>query len=251
MSTKSFLLVLIFLLTIANPSFAAIKFQEIRITNLDSHKYPIYNDVLDYKKEAKESSDSIYSIDLDINGKHRINFGDQLQSQEIAAIQKNKFVQLEIQDGSKELYKLKILESIVKDLYLINKNIKKIPSGFALAQVRDVILVGSAKQIEKNNIYVVLSKSSNNSVQYLLAQFKSGKNARDFLTKLSLKKGDTVHIKEDLLSPDIDFLVDSDSYISAATRVSAVNNSSNQISDVELKDSIVQAMMFNSIFQKR
>lgn len=250
MSTKSFPLVLIFLLTIANPSFAGIKFQEIPIRNLDSYKYPIYNDVLDYKKEAKKFSDSIYSIDLDINGKHRINFGDQLQSQEIAAIQKNKFVQLEIQDGSKKLCKLKILES-VKNVYLINKNIKEIPSGFALAQVRDVILVGSAKQIEKNNIYVVLSKSSNNSVQYFLAQFKSGKNARDFLTKLGLKKGDTVHIKEDLLSPDIDFLVDSDSYITAATRVSAVNNDSNQISGIELKDSIVKAMIFNSIFQKR
>ena len=40
-------------------------------------------------------------------------------------------------------------------------------------------------------------------------------------------------------------------YISAAARVSASNNDSNHISDTELKESIVKAMTFNSIFQRR
>jgi hypothetical protein len=128
---------------------------------------------------------------------------------------------------------------------------KEIPPGFALADVRDVVLVGSAKQIEKNSVYVVLSKSAKDSVQYFLAQFKSGKNAQDFLTELSLKKGDTVYIKEDLLSPHIDFLLGNGKYISAAARVSAVNNKSDHISDTELKDSIVKVMIVNSIFQRR
>jgi hypothetical protein len=109
---------------------------------------------------------------------------------------------------------------------------KEIPSGFALADVRDVVLVGSSKQIEKNSVYVVLSKSGKNS-------------------DLSLKKGDTVYIKEDLLSPYIDFLLGNGKYISAAARVSAANNDSDHISDTELKNSIVKAMTFNSIFQRR
>lgn len=128
---------------------------------------------------------------------------------------------------------------------------KEIPSGFALAEVRDVVLVGSSKQIEKNSVYVVLSKSGKDSVQYFLAQFQPRKNAQDFLTELSLKKADTVYIKEDLLSPYIDFLLGNGKYISAAARVSASNNDSDHISDTELKNSIVKAMTFNSIFQRR
>jgi hypothetical protein len=128
---------------------------------------------------------------------------------------------------------------------------KEIPPGFALADVRDVVLVGSSKQIEKNSVYVVLSKSAKDSVQYFLAQFQPGKNAQDFLAELSLKKGDTVYIKEDLLSPYIDFLLGNGKYISAAARVSASNNDSDHISDTELKNSIVKAMTFNSIFQRR
>ena len=128
---------------------------------------------------------------------------------------------------------------------------KEIPLGFALVEVRDVVLVGSSKQIEKNSVYVVLSKSGKDSVQYFLAQFQLGKNAQDFLAELSLKKGDTVYIKEDLLSPYIDFLLGNGKYISAAARVSASNNDSNHISDTELKESIVKAMTFNSIFQRR
>ena len=239
------------LLIIVNPCFADIGFQKIPISSIDSYKYPIYKDMLEYKTEAKKFSDSIYSIDLDIDGKHSINLGDQLQSKEIAEIQKNKFVYLEIQDSSKRLCRLKVLESVINDLYLINKNIKEVPSGFALADVRDIILVGSSKQIEKNNVYVVLSKSGKNSVQYFLAQFQPGKSAKDFLAEFSLKKGDIVYIKEDLLSPYIDFLLDNGKYISAAVRVSAVNNESDHISDTELKDSVVKAMTFNSIFQRR
>ena len=128
---------------------------------------------------------------------------------------------------------------------------KEIPLGFALVEVRDVVLVGSSKQIEKNSVYVVLSKSGKDSVQYFLAQFQPGKKAQDFLAELSLKKGDTVYIKEDLLSPYIDFLLGNGKYISAAARVSASNNDSNHISDTELKESIVKAMTFNSIFQRR
>ena len=128
---------------------------------------------------------------------------------------------------------------------------KEIPLGFALVEVRDVVLVGSSKQIEKNSVYVVLSKSGKDSVQYFLAQFQPGKKAKDFLAELSLKKGDTVYIKEDLLSPYIDFLLGNGKYISAAARVSASNNDSNHISDTELKESIVKAMTFNSIFQRR
>ena len=127
---------------------------------------------------------------------------------------------------------------------------KEIPLGFALVEVRDVVLVGSSKQIEKNSVYVVLSKSGKDSVQYFLAQFQPGKKAQDFLAELSLKKGDTVYIKEDLLSPYIDFLLGNGKYISAAARVSASNNDSNHISDTELKESIVKAMTFNSIFQR-
>jgi hypothetical protein len=128
---------------------------------------------------------------------------------------------------------------------------KEIPPGFALADVRDVVLVGSSKQIEKNSVYVVLSKSGKASVQYFLAQFQPGKNAQDFLAELSLKKGDTIYIKEDLLSPYIDFLIGNGKSISAAARVSAANNDSDHISDTELKNSIVKAMTFNSIFQRR
>jgi hypothetical protein len=198
MFEKIFLPTLIFLLIIVNPCFADTGSQKNQISNLDSYKYPIYEDILDYKTEAKKF----------IDAKQSINLGDQSQN-------------------------------------------KEIPPGFALADVRDVVLVGSAKQIEKNSVYVVLSKSGKNSVQYFLAQFKSGKNAQDFLTELSLKKGDTVYIKEDLLSPHIDFLLGNGKYISAAARVSAVNNESDHISDTELKDSIVKVMIVNSIFQRR
>ena len=96
---KIFLPTLIFLLIIVNPCFADTGSQKNQISNLDSYKYPIYEDILDYKTEAKKF----------IDAKHSINLGDQLQN-------------------------------------------KEIPPGFALADVRDVVLVGSAKQIEKNSV---------------------------------------------------------------------------------------------------